>query len=93
MVKSIIPMNAEPPAGWRPQSSGSTVVEKECEMSESAMDAERSAGEMPQLGSGSVIEKEGPLFNTYTTHWFEHRGVQCQVMIDMAGQFESPVEI
>lgn len=52
MAKSIIPMNAEQPAGWKPQWCSSMIVENECEKSESTMDAERTAGEIP--GSGSI---------------------------------------
>lgn len=40
-----------------------------------------------------LLKKWEPLFDTLATHLFEHKGVKCQVMIDMTDQFESPVEI
>ncbi|KAJ6125912.1 hypothetical protein N7471_010405 [Penicillium samsonianum] len=88
---SAFPMDAEPFTGQMLQSSSSTMVEKELDECESTVDTERSAVEMPQ--PDSVIEKWEPLFDTLATHLFEHKGVKCQVMIDMTDQFESPVEI
>lgn len=92
LIKSILPINAEPPREML-QSSLSTIVEKECGTLESVIATERSAGKVPKPLSGPGIEKEAPIFNTFGTHWFEHKGVQCQVMIDMADRFESPTDI
>ncbi|CAG8898869.1 unnamed protein product [Penicillium egyptiacum] len=69
------------------QSSSSTIVEKECDESESTMDAERSAGDIPHSDIFSFPS------DTVATHWFEHKGVPCQIFIDMTETVTSPVEI
>lgn len=71
----------EPPAEEVLHSSSSTIVEKECLESESTIDAEQSTGEC-------IYPPD-----TLATNLFEHKGVPCQVLIDMAETFKSPVEI
>ncbi|KAJ5270850.1 hypothetical protein N7505_006608 [Penicillium chrysogenum] len=71
----------EPPAEEVLHSSSSTIVEKECLESESTIDAEQSTGEC-------IYPPD-----TLATNIFEHKGVPCQVLIDMAETFKSPVEI
>ncbi|CAI7578425.1 unnamed protein product [Penicillium glandicola] len=85
-------MNAAALTEEKVQSSSSTVVGKESEESELTVDAKEPAGEMLQPDSGTVF-KEERLFDTLDTHWFEHKGVKCQVLIDMTDRFASPVEI
>ncbi|KAJ5154600.1 uncharacterized protein N7500_010039 [Penicillium coprophilum] len=78
------------------QSSSSTMVEKESDELELTVDGDPTAGQMLpsiQLGSGPIRGKEDGLFDTLVTHWFEHKGVLCQVFIDGSAFFEPPVEI
>ena len=71
----------EPAAEDVLQSSSSTIVEEECNKSGLTIDDERSTEE-------SIYPP-----NTLATDFFEHKGVLCQVLIDMAETFKSPVEI